>query len=69
MRAVRRAATGERSGGLAGFRARSEQSAANKQDALIRLGGERGAAVQPMWQGNHNYAVGSVFPERCKEKS
>ena len=25
--------------------------AANKQNALIRLGMERGAAVQPMWNG------------------
>ena len=25
--------------------------ASNRQNALIRLGMERGAAVQPMWQG------------------
>ena len=25
--------------------------ASNKQNALIRLGSERGAAIQPMWEG------------------
>ena len=41
---------GARAGGLR-VSAHVPAVAGNKQDALIRLGGERGAAVQPMWQG------------------
>ena len=41
----------EKSGGLMSVLIRSGQSASNKQNSLCRLGMERGAAVQPMWQG------------------
>ena len=40
----------EKSGGLR-VSAHVPDVASNKQNALIRLGMERGAAVQPMWQG------------------
>ena len=40
----------EKSGGLM-VSAHVPDVASNRQNALIRLGGERGAAVQPMWQG------------------
>ena len=40
----------EKSGGLM-VSAFTPDVASNKQNALIRLGSERGAAVQPMWQG------------------
>ena len=40
----------EKSGGLM-VSAHVPDVASNKQNALIRLGQERGAAVQPMWQG------------------
>ena len=40
----------EKSGGLM-VSAHVPDVASNKQNALIRLGMERGAAVQPMWQG------------------
>ena len=40
----------EKSGGLM-VSAHVPDVASNKQNALIRLGSERGAAVQPMWQG------------------
>ena len=40
----------EKSGGLR-VSAQVPAVASNKQNALIRLGMERGAAVQPMWQG------------------
>ena len=40
----------EKSGGLM-VSAFTPDVASNKQNALIRLGMERGAAVQPMWQG------------------
>ena len=39
------------SGGLMSFRARSGSLRQQAERALIRLGMERGAAVQPMWQG------------------
>ena len=40
----------EKSGGLM-VSAHVPDVSGNKQNALIRLGMERGAAVQPMWQG------------------
>ena len=40
----------EKSGGLM-VSAQVPDVSGNKQNALIRLGMERGAAVQPMWQG------------------
>ena len=40
----------EKSGGLR-VSAHVPAVSGNKQNALIRLGMERGAAVQPMWQG------------------
>ena len=40
----------EKSGGLM-VSAHVPDVASNRQNALIRLGMERGAAVQPMWQG------------------
>ena len=40
----------EKSGGLM-VSAHVPAVASSKQNALIRLGMERGAAVQPMWQG------------------
>ena len=41
---------GSRSGGLR-VSPHVPSAVSNKQNALIRLGMERGAAVQPMWQG------------------
>ena len=40
----------EKSGGLR-VSSHTPDVASNRQNALIRLGSERGAAVQPMWQG------------------
>ena len=41
----------EKSGGLRVSSLTFRAFSGNKQNSLIRLGMERGAAVQPMWQG------------------
>ena len=54
----------EKSGGLM-VSAHVPSVASNKQNALIRLGSERGAAIQPMWEGV-SIVVGRIHPKRIR---